>query len=145
MRSERAVAAEMDDLAAVYEQRAKSLRDLAAQVRSLADVEKAPEQAADAPELPAPPSRTQPIPSEWYVDAMRTDPERDWDSEQLSERLAAMHAGEPNKDAARTMMYRLEKRGLVRKSGRGTWRLVSDSAPAASQDPLGRPFVSVVR
>jgi hypothetical protein len=119
------IADQLEALAAEHEEQARQLRQAAAIVR---------QSSAGASTMPPASSRADSTDGEGevagakptgdnYRDTIRAEPNTIWQPAALA--LAMRSAGFSVKDeAARTMLYRLEKQGVVEKHGRGTWRAV---------------------
>lgn len=136
MSDESILARQLLNLAERYEAKAKQLRSAAAIVVEDLPLRRETQDAGVAVEQPALPEPTVPrlarerrpaLPVEVYEDAIKSRPGFDWDPVSLSQAL------DISKESARTMLYRLERRGFVKKTGRGVWRLAQN----ASEDPGG--------
>ena len=124
------VAGELVQLAEQYEAKAKRLRDAAAVLvggnvppAAIQPTREAIERRLERNET----DRSLAVPAETYIEVIADKPEFDWDAPTLAEAMFDRTSIKINKEAARTMLYRLEKRGSVVKSGRGTWRIAPEA------------------
>lgn len=74
------------------------------------------------------------ISGETYLAIIRETPERAWDAPALAAAMQ-VHGHNVEVDAARTMLYRLEKRGRLVKADRGHWRLAASLGLVPSAQP----------
>lgn len=118
-------------LADSYEAKARHFREVAEMLKDSPNTIERPKNTPRKSREPA--GRFVGIPSEAYIEVMRQHPGKVWDAPKMLRALRAAGHAEANVESARTMLYRLERKGQITKVDRGMWRMpVSTGGPSLS-------------